>query len=54
MKNAFYFVLKALFVLKILKFFPVLFDHVGKRIDKKSKANIKIYDVIDFEINKLK
>ena len=30
MKNAFYFILKALFVLQILKFLSQLFCHVGK------------------------
>ena len=30
MKNAFYFILKALFVLKMFKFLSRLFDHVGK------------------------
>ena len=30
MKNAFYFILKALFVLKIFKFLSWLFGHVGK------------------------
>ena len=30
MKNTFYFILKALFVLKIFKFLPRLFGHVGK------------------------
>ena len=30
MKNAFYFVLKALFVLKIFKFLSLLFGHVEK------------------------
>ena len=34
MKNAFYFTSKALFVLKILKFFSWLFGHVAKRLDK--------------------
>ena len=29
-KNAFYFILKTLFVLKIFKFLPWLFGHVGK------------------------
>ena len=33
MKNAFYFTLKALFVLKVFKFLSCLFDHVGKRVD---------------------
>ena len=30
MKNAFYFILKALFVLKIFKFLSLLFGHVEK------------------------
>ena len=34
MKNVFYFVLKALFVLKIFKFLSRHFDHVGKVIFK--------------------
>ena len=36
MKNDFYFTLKALFVLKIFKFFSLLFDHVEKtaRLEK--------------------
>ena len=29
-KNAFYFILKALFILKIFKFLPRLFGHVEK------------------------
>ena len=33
MKNAFYFTLKALFVLKIYKFLSWLFGHVKKRVD---------------------
>ena len=44
MKNAFYFILKALFVLKILKFLSWLFGHVEKRLDQKNKINFKIYD----------
>ena len=32
MKNAFYFILNALFVLKIFKFFKWLFGHVGKMV----------------------
>ena len=30
MKNAFFFILRALFLLKICKFFSCLFGHVGK------------------------
>ena len=33
MKNAFYFAIKALFVLKVFKFLSWLFGHVGKRLD---------------------
>ena len=32
LKNAFYFILKALFVLKIFKFLSQLFAHVGKTV----------------------
>ena len=35
MKNAFYFILQALFVLKISNFSPDFFGHVGKWLDKK-------------------
>ena len=41
MKNAFYFMLKALYVLKLFKFWFQLFGHVGKRLDKKAKVNSK-------------
>ena len=33
MKNAFYFILKSPFVLKIHKFLSRLFGHVGKKLD---------------------
>ena len=45
MKNAFYFTLKALFVLKTFKFLSCLFGHVQKRLDYKDKINFEIYDV---------
>ena len=48
-KNAFYFTLKALFVLEI--FLSRLFSHVEKRFDKKAKVNFKIYDVTDWTTN---
>ena len=41
MKNAFYFILKALFVLKIFTLLSLLFDHVRKWRDKKAKFNFK-------------
>ena len=42
MRKYFYFVLKALFVLKIFKFLSWLFGYVGKWFDKKAKFNFKI------------
>ena len=45
MKNAFSFILKALFVLKIFNFLSRLFHHIKKRPDYKDKANFKIHDV---------
>ena len=39
MKNGFYFMLKALFVLKIFKFLSWLFGDVAKLLDKKDKVN---------------
>ena len=44
MKNTFYFVLSALFVLKILIFLLRLFD-------KKAKVNFKFYDITNWETN---
>ena len=48
MENAFYFMLKALFILVIFTFLSRLFDYVEKRIDKKAKINLKLYDVMDW------
>ena len=45
MKNAFNFIIKALLVLKILKFLSWLFIHVEKQLDYEDKLNFKIYDV---------
>ena len=45
MKNAFYFTLKALFILNIFSFLLLLFAHVEQRFDEK--VNFKIYDVIN-------
>ena len=44
-KNAFYFILKALFFLKIFKFLSWIFGHVEKRAWLEDKVNFKIYDV---------
>ena len=51
-KNAFYFMLKALFLLKIFKFLRRIFGHVKEPLDKKAKVSFKIYDVTDWEIDK--
>ena len=45
MKNAFYFTLKALFVLEIFQFLFSRFGHEGKQLDKKDKVNFKIHDI---------
>ena len=52
MKNGFYSMLKALFVIKILKLLYWLVGHTGKPLDKKAKVNFKIYDVKDWQTNK--
>ena len=52
MNNAFYFILKALSVLKIFTFFfPDFFGYIKKRIDKKAKVNFKIYDITNWNTN---
>ena len=51
MKNAFYFILKALFILKIFKYLSRLFDPVGKTAWLKSKFNFTIRDVTLWFIN---
>ena len=50
-EKAFYFTLKALFVLKIFKFLSWLLGHVEKRLDYKYKVNFKFYDVKTWEKN---
>ena len=50
-RNYFYFTLKLLFVLKIFHFFPDIFGHVTKRLNKISKFNFQIYDAINWESN---
>ena len=44
MKNAIYFILEALFVLKIFKFLSRIFGLVQKPLDYKAKVNLKMYD----------
>ena len=42
--KSFNFIVKDLSILKIFNFFPDIFSHIGKWLDKKAKANFKIYD----------
>ena len=50
-KDAFYFTLKAIFVLlRYSKFCPDSYGHVGKQPDKKTKTNFKIFEVKNWEI----
>ena len=51
MRNAFYFMLKTLFVPEIFSFLSWLFGYVQKQLDKKAMVNFKIYDVIDWTTN---
>ena len=48
MKNVFYFMLKAFFVLGIFTFLSWSFGYVEKRVDKKAMVDFKIYDVTDW------
>ena len=50
MKNA-YFILEAVFVLKVLTFLNWFFDYVEKRLDKKARKNFKIYGVSNWITN---
>ena len=45
-ENAFYFNLKACFVLKIFKCFVYFLVMQKKRLDQKTKVNFEIYDVL--------
>ena len=51
MKNAFYFVLKAFFVLKIFKLLSWLFGYVGKTAWLEDKINFKIHEVTTWFTN---
>ena len=50
-KNAFYFMFTAFFILEIFTLLSWLFDYVEKRLDKKAKANFKIYGFKDWTTN---
>ena len=48
-RNAFYFTLKVLSFFRFSIFFPDVFGHAGKRLDKKDQVNFKTYDVTNWE-----
>ena len=51
-KTTFYFTLKDIFVIfRYLNFCPDFYDHVGKKSDKKTKVNFKIYSIKNWETN---
>ena len=50
-QNSYYFMLKALLVLKISKLLIWIFGHVEKWLDKNAKDCFKIYYVADWETN---
>lgn len=49
-KNAFYLMLKALFVLEVFTFLSWCFGYVEKWLDKKAMVTYKIYHVTDWTI----
>ena len=51
MKNAFNFMLKALFVLEICMFLSWLFGYWEKQLDKEAKVNFETYDITDWTAN---
>ena len=51
MKNAFYFMLKALPVVEIFIFLSRLFAYVEERLDKRAKVNFEIFDVTTWLTN---
>ena len=51
MKNAFYFMLKTLFLLAIFKFLSLRFGYVEERLDWKAEVESKIPDVTGWIAN---
>ena len=49
MRNTFYFMWKALYVLEIFTLLSQRFGYVENRFDRKVKVNFEIYDVTDWE-----
>ena len=42
---------KLFLFLKYKHFFPDFFSYLGKELDKKTKINVKIYDVTNWKAN---
>ena len=53
-KNAFYFILKALLILEIFTFLSWLFNLAEKWFDKKAKASFRKCDVTDWTADEYK
>ena len=51
MNNAFYLILKALFVLEIFTFSFRVFGYIEKHYDKKAMINFKNYNITDWIAN---
>ena len=51
MKDAFHFILKAVFVLKVSKFLSRLFRHKEKHLEKKDNINFEFYDATTWLTN---
>ena len=49
MKNAFYFILNDLFVVKIFKLLPLIFSHVEKQLHWKDKVRLKFFDITTWD-----
>ena len=49
MRNTFYFMWKALYVLEIFTLLSQRFGYVENQFDKKVTVNFEIYDVTDWE-----
>ena len=54
MTNAFYFIFKTYFILKIFNLLSWLFGDAENRLDKKAKVNFKNYDVTNWTTNNCK
>ena len=48
-KNGFYFIIKALFILKVFKFLSLIFGHVEEQFDKETKFNFELHGVTDWK-----